>query len=92
MTRWEYKTIKFVAGGWWAGGKIDERSLELKLNQLGRDGWELVSVVVASKQTGASRDIVAIFKRVEVECIPDKDERLTKRHVERGIVADRPRE
>ncbi|HEY9896299.1 MAG TPA: DUF4177 domain-containing protein [Candidatus Sericytochromatia bacterium] len=42
MCAWEYKTIKFFAQGTFDAGKIDERELEVVLNEAGARGWELV--------------------------------------------------
>ncbi|WP_159559099.1 DUF4177 domain-containing protein [Alcanivorax sp. S71-1-4] len=63
MPRWEYKTIKLATTGWFAGGNLDEGKLDEYMNLLGRDGWELVSAFDTSQAYGASRNIVAIFKR-----------------------------
>ena len=71
MTKWEYKTIKLAATGWFAGGNLDEGMLDEYMNLLGRDGWELVSAFDTSQAYGASRNIVAI--------IQEKSWRLTGR-------------
>lgn len=39
---WEYKTIKVDATGF-AGGKFDQEKFEHLMNDLGRQGWELVN-------------------------------------------------
>lgn len=62
MPQWEYRTVKYKTGGF-LGGKIDEQEFEDVLNKLGYDGWELVSCFDTSQAQGASRDIIAIFKR-----------------------------
>jgi hypothetical protein len=41
--RWEYKVIKFSKRSFFSG-TIDPEAFEAELNNLGRDGWELVSV------------------------------------------------
>ena len=61
--KWEYKTIKFGAQGGFLGGKFDEKKLEAYINELGRDGWELVTAFDTNMSQGQTRDIVAIFKR-----------------------------
>ncbi|MEZ6143467.1 MAG: DUF4177 domain-containing protein [Zavarzinella sp.] len=63
MRRWEYKTIKFEAEGFWQGGKIDATRLEAALTQLGAVGWELVTIVTATAGQGWTKDIVAVLKR-----------------------------
>jgi hypothetical protein len=62
MTRWEYKTIKLSTTGW-TGGKLDTDTFENLLNSLGREGWELVSAFDTNQSYGATRDVVAVFKR-----------------------------
>lgn len=60
--KWEYKTIKLSTTGF-IGGKLDEDKLDQLMNNLGRDGWELVSAFDTNQSYGASRDVIAIFKR-----------------------------
>jgi hypothetical protein len=43
MTNWEYLVIGRV-GGNWTDDKFDRRNPQEKLTDLGRDGWDLVSV------------------------------------------------
>jgi hypothetical protein len=62
MTRWEYKTIKLSTSGF-LGGNLDTGAFDNLLNGLGRDGWELVSAFDTNQSYGASRDVVAVFKR-----------------------------
>lgn len=60
--KWEYRTVKFKTGGWF-GGKVDEQKFQDELNRHGYEGWELVSCFDTSQAEGASRDIIAVFKR-----------------------------
>ena len=75
---WEYKTVKISAKGWLLGGKLDQVQFDKILNELGADGWELVSILATTQTYGASRDIAAVFKR-QKEAHP-------------GTSADQPRE
>jgi hypothetical protein len=43
MKRFEYKTVKIEPKGFW-GTKLDENEIDKILNELGRQGWELVSM------------------------------------------------
>ena len=60
--KWEYKTIKLATKGF-AGGKLDETKLENFMNELGSQGWELVSAFDTNQAYGESREVVVIFKR-----------------------------
>jgi hypothetical protein len=61
--RWEYKTAKVEAKGWFAGGKLDALEFDQVLNEMGDQGWELVSVLSVTQTHGSSREIAAVFKR-----------------------------
>lgn len=63
MKKWEYRTIKLGTTGWFTGGNLDEKKLDDYMNALGRDGWELVSAFDTNQAYGASKDVIAIFKR-----------------------------
>lgn len=60
---WEYKTLKTPATGGLLGGKFDETALDLKLNEMGEQRWELVAAFTTNQGYGQSRDLVSIFKR-----------------------------
>jgi hypothetical protein len=62
MVRWEYKTLKLGTKGF-LGGKLDEVELETKMNELGKDGWELVSAFDTNQSHGETRDVIVMFKR-----------------------------
>jgi hypothetical protein len=62
---WEYKTLTFEAAGFWSGGgKLDAQLLTEQLNELGSEGWELVSVFDTTKLEGQTRQVYAVLKRV----------------------------
>lgn len=64
MQKFEYKVLDVAAGGWWGGGgKIDHQELTDKLNELGREGWEVVSCTDLNRSHGASRSVTIIMKR-----------------------------
>jgi Domain of unknown function (DUF4177) len=61
--KWEYRTVKFDAKGF-LGGVVDTQTLDAQLNQLGEQGWELVSVFDTNMMIhGTTREIVATLKR-----------------------------
>lgn len=62
--KWEYKTIKLATKGF-LGGKFDENQLDEYMNQLGQEGWELVTSFDTNKSYGETRDIVVIFKKAK---------------------------
>ncbi|UCG56426.1 MAG: DUF4177 domain-containing protein [Phycisphaerales bacterium] len=59
---WEYKTIKLATSGF-LGGKFDEQKLDSLMNDLGQQGWELVTGFDTNKSYGETRDVVLVFKR-----------------------------
>ena len=48
---------------WWSDGKLDGDAWNEKLNQLGSEGWELISVFGTHLSGGATRDVFAVLKR-----------------------------
>ncbi|MDX9872894.1 MAG: DUF4177 domain-containing protein [Clostridia bacterium] len=62
MESWEYRVIKYDTEGF-LGGKIETSTFERELNDLGGQGWELVSCFDTSMSYGQTRHVVAVFKR-----------------------------
>ena len=68
-TRFWNSDIKDFEDKYWVQGPDDESFREkqkderLSINALGDEGWELVSVFDTNEIQGASRDVVAVFKR-----------------------------
>lgn len=60
--QWEYKTVKLGTRGI-VGGKLDEVELDRGLNELGSQGWELVTAFDTNQYQGSTRDVVLILKR-----------------------------
>jgi len=60
--QWEYRTIRIATGGF-LGGKVEVDEFDRSLNELGREGWELVAAFDTSQGFGQSSDVVAVFKR-----------------------------
>ena len=61
MTSWEYKVIKTDKKFWSGGDKINPEQM---LNDLGRDGWELISVIPLSQQgAGLTTGLQFFLKR-----------------------------
>jgi len=61
--KWEYMTLVLPAAGFMLGGKVDAQKLTDRLNQLGSERWELVSVFDTNMLHGQTRDVLAILKR-----------------------------
>jgi len=61
--RFEYLTIKFATAGFFAGGDLDGDAFNARLNEMGNEGWELVSVFDTNMLHGRTRDVVAVLKR-----------------------------
>ena len=64
---WEYTTLKVVAKEWFSAGTLDQTLFDSRLNQLGKEGWELVSVFDTSGLKEATAEIVAVLKRPRKE-------------------------
>lgn len=62
MDKWEYKSIKIETRGF-IGGILDTNDFTYELNNLGEEGWELVSCFATSKGEGTTREVIAVFKR-----------------------------
>ena len=60
---WEYMTVRIGAGGFLGGW--DAEALTARLNELGSEGWELVSMF-DTNMGGRTRDVIAILKRGSV--------------------------
>ncbi len=61
--KWEYMTLMLPATGLVLGGKIDGQEFTNRLNRLGGDRWELVSVFDTNMSEGKTRDVIAVLKR-----------------------------
>lgn len=62
MEKFEYKVFAFDTKGFW-GGRVEIDQIENQLNQLGNEGWEMVSCTSTNQSYGASKSIVCILKR-----------------------------
>jgi hypothetical protein len=60
MTSWEYKVINTEKSFW--SGK-DKSDIEKILNDLGRNGWELTSVVPSWETAGSISGLQFFLKR-----------------------------
>lgn len=68
VPKFEYKIIEVPAGSWWSnGGKVDFQALVNKLNELGREGWEVMSSTDLNRYQGQSRNVMIILKRTLTE-------------------------
>lgn len=62
MEKWEYKSIKFETKGF-MGGILEINDFDNKLNELGQQGWELVSTITTNQGQGYTREVIGTFKR-----------------------------
>ncbi len=60
--KWEYQTVKLNVRGTW-GVKFDVDEVQNFTNDLGAEGWELVSAFSVNEGRGDSKEIIFIFKR-----------------------------
>ncbi|EGL19764.1 MULTISPECIES: DUF4177 domain-containing protein [unclassified Paenibacillus] len=63
MERWEYQTLKFFTKGFFVGGKLDLDEFDQNLNEMGAQGWELISCFDTSQYQGSSKEVICVFKR-----------------------------
>src|SRR4029078_12242039 len=58
MSKWEYRIINIRSENY----RLDPNAAT-QLNQLGEEGWELVSITSVNFKTGATDNIAMVFKR-----------------------------
>ncbi len=61
MTKWQYTTAQFITRG--LGDESGAQEVEGALNQLGADGWELVSSSVYHNEEAGLDVLLMFFKR-----------------------------
>ncbi len=65
--KWQYHTVAFsIPRGFFplkAGGQVDDAEMTRTLNELGGDGWELVSAFDTNYEGGSTNTVVCILKR-----------------------------
>ncbi len=62
MKKYEYRTQVMDAKGLF-GGKIDVGDFNNSLNELGREGWELVGTTASNEAAGRTGSFICVFKR-----------------------------
>lgn len=62
MEKFEYKVVTYDPNGF-LGGNVKIDQIEDQLNQLGNEGWELVSCTSSNQSYGSTKSLVCIFKR-----------------------------
>lgn len=60
---WEYKTVIIKAQKSFMGGKFDSNEIDKVLNEYGKFGWELVSIVTSNRGQGDSGSLICVFKK-----------------------------
>ena len=61
--KWEYRTLKLDTTKYVFGSDLDATKLDHFMNQLGEEGWELVTAFDTNVGSGQTKDVVAVFKR-----------------------------
>ncbi len=61
--KWEYRTLKLDTTKYVFGSDLDATKLDQYMNQLGEEGWELVTAFDTNVGSGQTKDVVAVFKR-----------------------------
>jgi len=65
--KWEYQTVKLNMVGTTWGVSFDTDEAQNFTNQLGAEGWELISAFAVNEGAGYSKEVVFIFKRLLIE-------------------------
>lgn len=63
MTRWEYTVLDVGVAGFFLGPDLDGDALTAKLNDLGAQGWEAVTLAPMSAGAGSTSNLVIVLKR-----------------------------
>ncbi len=63
MLKHEYKVIEVKPGGFW-GTKLEPADIEIQLNKLGEEGWELLNSLDTNEYQGGTKKLLFIFKRL----------------------------
>ena len=62
MQKFEYTVIEIPTKGFW-GYKIDFETLNAQLNEMGRKGWEVITLSNSNLHQGSSKGMLIILKR-----------------------------
>ncbi|BCX47366.1 conserved hypothetical protein [Haloferula helveola] len=62
-SRWEHRSLVIETGGWGSRGVIQTSEVDARMNELGRDGFELVSAIPVSDGSVGTKRIALFFKR-----------------------------
>lgn len=60
--RWEYHVLSLTTSGF-LGPKVDIQSLYVRLNELGEQGWEVVSAAPITIGEGRTQEVMFVLKR-----------------------------
>lgn len=66
MQKFEYKVldVSAVPGFWTGGGKVNFQELSTNLNELGRQGWEVINSTDINRHQGETKSVMIILKRL----------------------------
>ncbi len=59
-----YRVEQFWTGGFFFG-KINEKEVEAKINELAKEGWEVVSTAALNRFFGETHNFIVTFKKEE---------------------------
>ena len=62
MKKFAYKVLDVPSKGFW-GGSINYQELTDKLNDLGQEGWEAVSMGATNMYSNATKGLIVILKK-----------------------------
>ena len=64
MDKFEYKTMKFKPESGFKSGSFNHIELDIQINLLGQNGWELATSQNILIGFGSTKEILMTFKRI----------------------------
>lgn len=63
MQKWKYKVLEFSPTRSLMATRMDKKHIENELNELGKQGWEVVSSFITTDAHGSTKKIIYTLKK-----------------------------